>query len=129
MILGETTGLEDYGAQLGDTAATRVVEVHKRKAGPGHRILQERDRRCSWQAMLAAQMQKSADKAMAAVSVVITAARPVAVFGKMLEHQIEQLHRLRDLSFRHWFERSRSWQRTHRITRRRNPQRHLLTAN
>jgi hypothetical protein len=29
--------------------------------------------------MLAAQMQKSADKAMAAVSVVITAARPVAV--------------------------------------------------
>jgi hypothetical protein len=37
--------------------------------------------------MLAAQMQKSADKAMAAVSVVITAARPVAVVGKMLEHQ------------------------------------------
>src|SRR5436190_17898474 len=76
--------------------------------------------------MLAAQMQKSADKAMAAVSVVITAARPVAVVGKMLEHQIEQLHRLRDLGFRHWFERSRSWQRTHPITRRRNPQRHLL---
>jgi hypothetical protein len=43
----------------------------------------------------------------------------VAVVGKMLEHQIEQLHRLRDLGFRHWFERSRSWQRTHRITRRR----------
>ena len=64
--------------------------------------------RCSWQAMLAAQMQKSADKAMAAVSVVITAARLVAVFGKMREHQIEQLHRLRDLGFRHWFERSRS---------------------
>jgi hypothetical protein len=40
--------------------------------------------------MLAAQMQKSADKAMAAVSVVITAARPVAVVGKMLEHQIER---------------------------------------
>jgi hypothetical protein len=30
------------------------------------------------------------------------------------------------LGFRHWFERSRSWQRTHRITRRRDPQRHLL---
>jgi hypothetical protein len=71
-------------------------------------------------------MQKSADKAMAAVSVVITAARPVAVVGKMLEHQIEQLHRLRDLSFRHWFERSRSWQRTHRITPTPHPQRHLL---
>jgi hypothetical protein len=56
--------------------------------------------------MLAAQMQESADKAMAAVSVVITAARPVAGVGKMLEHQIEQLHRLRDLGFRHWFERS-----------------------
>ena len=55
------------------------------------------------QAMLAAQMQKSADKAMAAVSVVITAARPMAVVGKMLEHQVEQLHRLRDLGFRHWF--------------------------
>jgi hypothetical protein len=122
-IVGETTGFEDYGAQLGNAAATRVVEVHKRKTGPGHRVLQERDRRCSSQAMLAAQMQKSAHKAMAAVSVVITAARPVAVVGKMLKHQIEQLHRLRDLGFRHWFERSRSWQRTHRITRRRNPQR------
>src|SRR5205807_8697188 len=76
------------------------------------------------QAMLAAQMQKSADQAMAAVSVIIMAARPVAIDGKMLEHQVEQLHRLRDLGFRHWFERSRSWQLTHRITSRRNPQRH-----
>jgi hypothetical protein len=73
------------GAQFGDAAATRVVEVHKRKAGPGHRILQERDRRRPRQAMLAAEMQKSADKAMASVSVIITAARPVAVVGKMLE--------------------------------------------
>jgi hypothetical protein len=31
-------------------------------------------------------MQKRADKAMAAVSVVITAARPVAVVGKKLVH-------------------------------------------
>ena len=124
MIVGQSAGLEDDGAQLGDAAATGVVEVHKRKAGPGHRILQERDRRCPRQAMLAAQMQKSADKAMAAVSVIIMAARPVAIDGKMLEHQVEQLHRLRDLGFRHWFERSRSWQRTHRITSRRNPQRH-----
>jgi hypothetical protein len=48
----------------------------------------------------------------------------VAVVGKMLEHQVEQLHRLRDLGFRHWFERSRSWQRTapyHAAPR--NPQR------
>src|SRR5205085_8315719 len=89
-------------AQLGDAAATGVVEVHKRKAGPGHRSLQERDRRCPRQAMLAAQMQKSADKAMAAVSVIIMAARPVAIDGEMLEHQVEQLHRLRDVGFRHW---------------------------
>src|SRR3954451_20745906 len=101
MIVGEKTGFEDYGAQLRHAATALVVEAYKRKAGPGHRILQERDRRCSWQAMLAAQMQKSADEAMAAVSVVITAARPVAVVGKMLEHEIEQLHRLRDLGLRH----------------------------
>src|SRR5207253_10743816 len=67
MIAGETAGLEDYGTQLGDVAATRVIKVHERKAGPGHRILQERDRRCTRQAMLAAQMQNSADKAVAAV--------------------------------------------------------------
>jgi hypothetical protein len=91
------------GAQLCDAAATRVVEVHKRKAGPGHRILQERDRRCPRQAMFAAQMQESADQAAAAVSIVITAACPVAVVGKMLEHQVEQPHRLCDLGFRHWF--------------------------
>jgi ribosomal protein S3 len=39
--------------------------------------------------MLAAETQKSADEAVAAVSVVITAARPVAVIGKKLEHPIE----------------------------------------
>src|SRR4051794_22484334 len=101
LIVGEMTSLEDYGAQLGDAAATGVVEVNKRKAGPGHRILQEGDCRRPRQVMLATQMQKSADKAVAAVSVIITAARPVAVFSKMLEHQIEQLYRLRDLGFRH----------------------------
>jgi hypothetical protein len=82
MIMGETAGLENYGTQLGGAAATSVVEVHQRKAGPGRRILQERDRWCRRQAMLAAQMQKSADKAVGAVSVIITAARPVAVAGK-----------------------------------------------
>jgi hypothetical protein len=86
IVTGKVAGLDDYGAQLGDAAATSVVEVHKRKAGPGHRILQERDRRCRRQAMQAAQMQKSADKAMATVSVVLRAARPVAVVGKKVEH-------------------------------------------
>ena len=65
---------------------------------------------------------ESADKTVAAVSV-ITAARPVAVVGKMLEHQVEQLHRLGDLGFRHWFERSRSGVRVNPITGRRNPHR------
>jgi hypothetical protein len=90
--------------------------VHKRKAGPGHRILQERDCRCPRQAMLAAQMQKSADQAKAAVSVVITATRPVAVVEKMLEHQVEQLDPSCDFRFRHWFGLPMR-QRTHRITR------------
>ena len=45
---------------------------------------QERDRQCRRQAMLAAQMQKRADKAVAAVSIIITAARPVAVVGRCL---------------------------------------------
>jgi hypothetical protein len=54
IVTGEAAGLDDYGAQLGDAAATSVVEVHKRKARPGHRILQKRDRRCRRQAMLSA---------------------------------------------------------------------------
>src|SRR5437868_13713070 len=112
MIVGETAGLYDDGAQLGDATATGVVEVYERKAGPGHRILQERNRRCPRQAMLAAQMQESTDKTVATVSVLITAARPVALVVKILEHQVQQLHRLCDLGFRHWFERSRSGQRT-----------------
>ena len=86
LVPGETTRLEDYGTQLGNAAATSVVEVHKRKAGPRHRILQERDRRCRRQAMLATEMQKSADKRMAAVSVITSAAHPVTVVGKKLEH-------------------------------------------
>ena len=68
MIISKTAGREDYGAQLGDAAATTVVEVHERKAGPGHGILQQRDRRCLRQAMLTAQMQNGADKAMRMVS-------------------------------------------------------------
>src|SRR6516162_2486490 len=108
MIMSKTAGLEDYRAQFGDAAATSVVEVDKRKAGPRHRILQQPDRRCRGQAMHAAQMQKSADKAVAAVSVIIRAARPVAVVGKKLEHEIEQLHRFCDFRFGHWFDRSRS---------------------
>jgi hypothetical protein len=39
-----------------------------------------------------------------AVSVIITAARPVAAIGKKLEHEIEQLHRLCDFHFGHWFD-------------------------
>jgi hypothetical protein len=82
------------------------VSLNCTRGSPGraHRILQERDRRCPRQAMLAAQMQKSADKTVAAVSVIITAARPVAVGGKILEHQVEQLHPLCNLGFQHWFE-------------------------
>jgi hypothetical protein len=57
--------------------------------------------------MLAAQMQKSADNAAATVPVIVTAARPVAIVGKMLEHEVEQLHRLCDFRFWQWFERSR----------------------
>jgi len=51
--------------------------------------------------MLAAQMQKSADKAVAAVSVIITATRPVAVVGERLEHEIEQLRRFGDFRLGH----------------------------
>jgi hypothetical protein len=102
VIMSETAGLEDYGAQFGEAAATSVVEVDEREAGSGHRILQERDRRCRRQAILAAQMQKSADKAMAAVSIVITATRPVIVVSKKLEHEVEQLHCFCDFRFRHY---------------------------
>jgi hypothetical protein len=63
-VVCETTGLEDYGAQLGDAAATSIVEVNKRKTGPGHRILQKREHRRRRQAMLAAQMQKSTNNAV-----------------------------------------------------------------
>ena len=52
-------------------------------------------------ASLKERMQKSADQAVAAVSVTVTAARPVAVIGKMLKHQVEQLHRLCDFRLGH----------------------------
>jgi hypothetical protein len=54
-------------------------------------------------------MQKSADQAVPAVSVIVRAARPVAVVGKKLKHQIEQLDRLADFGFGHEFDPSRSW--------------------
>lgn len=108
IVMGEPARLDDNGAQLGEAAATLIVEVHEGKAGAGHRILEERNRLTRRQAMLAAQMQKGADEAVAAVAVVITAARPVAVIREKLEHPIEQLHGFADVCFGHWFDRSRS---------------------
>jgi hypothetical protein len=102
MVISETAGPEDDGAPLGGAGATSL----KCRAGASHPVGARLP--VSWQAMPAAQMQEGADKAMAAVSVIIMAARPVAVVGKMIEHQVEQLHRLHDLGFQHWFDRSRS---------------------
>ena len=45
------------------------------------------------------------------------------VVGKKLKHQIEQLYRFCEFHFGHWFDRSRSGLRTHRITSRHNPHR------
>jgi len=73
-------------------------------------------------------MQNGADKAMAAVSVVITAARPVAIVGKKLEHEIEQLHRFCDFRFGHRFACLRSGSQTHGITGRPNPHRARVPA-
>jgi hypothetical protein len=52
--MGETVGLEDDGAQLGDGAAAPVVEVHEWKAGAGHGVFEESDRRSDRETMLAA---------------------------------------------------------------------------
>jgi ribosomal protein S3 len=41
---------------------------------------------------------------VAALSVIITAARPVAVVGEKLEHKIEQLRSFCDFGFWHWFD-------------------------
>src|SRR5262249_38349060 len=91
-IFGEPAGLEDNDAQFGDTAAAGVIEVDKWKAGPWHRILQEGDRGCRRQAILTGEMQERADQTTTAVSIVVTAACPMTIIGKKLEHEVEQLH-------------------------------------
>jgi ribosomal protein S3 len=58
--------------------------------------------------MLAADMQESANQATTAVSIVVTAARPVVVIGKKLEHEVEQLHRFSRFRVRHQSNRPRS---------------------
>ena len=129
IVVRQTARLDDDEAQLGDAAATMIVEVNKGKAGARHSILEERDRRRRRKAMLAAQMQKSTDEAVAAVSVVITAARPVAVIREKLDHQIEQLHGFADVCFGHWFDRSRSRGMRQTITGDHGLHRRSVTAN
>jgi hypothetical protein len=73
-------------------------------------------------------MQESADKAVAAVSIVIAAARPVAVVGKELEHKVEQLDRFGDFHFGHWIESSRSGIAYQRITGGHDRDRRSLTS-
>jgi hypothetical protein len=51
--------------------------------------------------MLAADMQEGADQATTAVSIVVTASRPVAVVGKKLEYEVKQLHSFCGISVRH----------------------------
>jgi hypothetical protein len=58
--------------------------------------------------MLAADMQESADKATTAVSIIVTAACPVGVIGKKLEHEVDQLHGFSGFRVRHKSIRPRS---------------------
>jgi hypothetical protein len=46
-------------------------------------------------------MQESADKAVPAVAVIVTAAGQVRLVREKLEHQIEQLHRFSNFRFGH----------------------------
>ena len=101
-VMREAARLQDDRTQLGDAAAPMIVEMHERKPRARHRILQDRDRRRRRQAMLAAQMQKSADEAVAAVAVIVTAARPAPVIGEKREHQVEQLYGLAGFGFQAW---------------------------
>src|SRR5262249_40014667 len=107
IVMSEAASLEDHGAQFGGAAATCVVEVDKRKAGPWHCVLQKRDHRRRRQAMLAAKMQEGADQTVATPSVIIRAARPMAVVDEELEHEIEQLRCFFDIPFKHRLDRSR----------------------
>jgi hypothetical protein len=53
-------------------------------------------------------MQESADQTMTAVSIIVTAACPVGVVGKKLEHEVEQLHSFSGFRVRHKSIRPRS---------------------
>jgi hypothetical protein len=51
--------------------------------------------------MLTPEMQKGIGKAVLAIPVIVTAARPMAVVGKKLAHQIKQLHGFGNFRFGH----------------------------
>ena len=47
-----------------------------------------------WKRGLRTEMKDRADKAVAAISIMITTSRPVSVVGKKLQHQIQYLQRV-----------------------------------
>jgi len=86
ILEGDCPGLENYRAQFSRAATEAIVESDQPDLPPGQCRFEKGHYRPAWKPMLRTQMRDRADKAVAAVGIVITASRPVIVVSKKLQH-------------------------------------------
>jgi hypothetical protein len=90
ILEGDRAGLEDYRAQF-SAAAETIVEADKPDLPLGQCRFEEGHHRCTRKPMPCTEMEHGADKAVAAVGVVITPSCPVVVFSEKIQHEIQHL--------------------------------------
>lgn len=85
---GDRAGLEDYRAQFSRAAAATIVEADEPDLPLGQCRFEEGHHRRTWKPMPCTEMEHRANKAVAAVGVVITPSCPVVVFSEKIQHKI-----------------------------------------
>ena len=87
----DCAGPEDHRAQFSGAAAEAIVEVDKPDLPPGQGRFEDGYHWLARKPMLRTEVKDRADKAVAAIPIMITASRPVIVVSKKFQHQIQHL--------------------------------------
>jgi hypothetical protein len=102
ILKGGGAGLENYGAQFSRAEAETIVEADKPDLAPGQCRLEKRHHRRPRKPLLRTEMKDRADKAVAAISVMITASCPMVIIRKEIQHQIQYLYGFAGHVRGHW---------------------------
>jgi hypothetical protein len=86
ILKGGGAGLDNYGAQFSRATAEAIVEADKPDLPPGQCRFEKEYHQRPRKPLLRIEMKDRANKAVAAISVMITASCPVIIVSKEIQH-------------------------------------------